>query len=58
MKEDVLNRLVDGLKEDKPPATITREKAAREIANALSIRYEAALMLLRSLCYWRCPVGR
>ena len=50
MNEDVLNRLLVGLKEEIAPAMITRGKAAREIADALNIRYEAALMLLYGLC--------
>lgn len=50
MNEDVLNRLLVGLKEDKAPDMIAPTKAAREIADALNIRYEAALMLLYGLC--------
>jgi hypothetical protein len=52
MKEDdAIKRLVDGLKEDKPPELITRAKAAHEIADALDIRNnEAASMLLYGLC--------
>jgi hypothetical protein len=38
------------LKEGKPPAMISRTKAAHEIAAALHIPYEAALMLLYGLC--------